>query len=111
MMDFGAYSLLPPLVAIILAIVSRKVIAPLASGVLVGAVLLSIHDDQTSWTLPGRIFVRAIWDSISSTSHLQAFAFSLLLGAMVGVLEHGGAMRMLIIDVSRRIRTRAVRKP
>lgn len=107
MMDFGAYSLLPPLVAIILAIATRKVILPLSSGVFVGAVLLASNDDPTSWILPVRFFVRTIWDSISSTSHLQAFAFSLLLGAMVGVLENGGAMRMLIISVSHRIRNRA----
>ena len=106
MSDFGAYSLLPPLVAILLAIATRRVIVPLAAGVFVGAILLSTRYEEPNWLLPGEIFLHAIKDSVYSTSHLQAFAFSLLLGGMVGVLEHGGAMQSLIERISRRVRSR-----
>ena len=44
--------------------------------------------------------------SIFSKIHLQALVFSLLLGAMVGVLEVGGAMKVLVQKISRRIRSR-----
>ncbi len=40
-MDFGFLSLLPPLVAIVLAVLTRKVVIPLAAGVAVGALVLS----------------------------------------------------------------------
>ena len=39
------------------------------------------------------MFFTAIYESIFSVSHIQALIFSLLLGAMVGTLESGGAMR------------------
>ena len=106
MSDFGAYSLLPPLVAIVLAIATRRVIIPLAAGVLVGAILLATRHDGSSWFLTAAIFYNALKDSVCSTPHLQAFAFSLLLGGMVGVLEHGGAMKSLIEGISRRVRSR-----
>ena len=40
-MDFGFLSLLPPLVAIVLAVLTRKVVIPLVAGVVVGALVLS----------------------------------------------------------------------
>ena len=52
------------------------------------------------------MFFTAIYESIFSVSHIQALIFSLLLGAMVGTLESGGAMRVLIERVSRKIKSR-----
>ena len=52
------------------------------------------------------IFVTTIYESISSLSHIQALIFSLLLGAMVGTLETGGGMRVLIQRVSSKIKSR-----
>ena len=107
MTEFGAYSLLPPLVAIVLAIATRKVILPLATGVFVGAIILSTQNDGASWMEPCRLFFLAIWDSFTDADHVKALTFSLLLGAMVGVLEHGGAMKSLITGLSRRVRSRS----
>ncbi|MAI32309.1 MAG: hypothetical protein CBE00_05340 [Planctomycetaceae bacterium TMED240] len=52
------------------------------------------------------IFFTTIYESISSKSHIQALIFSLLLGAMVGTLESGGGMRVLIQRVSSKIKSR-----
>ena len=48
-MEFGFFSLLPPIVAIILAVSTRKVVLPLAAGVAVGAILLSFGPWQWRW--------------------------------------------------------------
>lgn len=103
-MEYGYLSLLPPLVAIVLAIATRRVIAPLALGVAAGAFLLC-SPDSPWWQAPYNFGV-AILESIFSKDHLQALAFSLLLGAMVGVLEIGGAMKSLVASIARRIKTR-----
>lgn len=103
---FGPESLLPPLVAITLAVATRRVVLPLAAGVLVGAFLLAGRVPEAAWWQPFATFGAAMWQSVFSTSHLQALAFSLLLGAMVGVLERGGGMRALIARLSTRVRTR-----
>ncbi|MEM1069926.1 MAG: Na+/H+ antiporter NhaC family protein [Planctomycetota bacterium] len=124
-MQFGFESLLPPLVAIFFAILTRRVIIPLACGVMVGAYLLTTIDDSLAWWDAPRIFIVQMWLSMfdstalpddvrsatlddwrSATTHLQALTFSLLLGAMVGVLERGGGMRALIGILSRKIKSR-----
>ncbi|MGB7326828.1 MAG: hypothetical protein WBD31_18270, partial [Rubripirellula sp.] len=105
-MPAGPESLLPPLVAITLAIASRRVILPLAAGVFVGAVLLARRIPDHAWWDSIVVFYAAMQQSILATSHLQALAFSLLLGGMVGVLEKGGGMRSLIQRLSKRVRTR-----
>ncbi len=103
-MDFGFDSLLPPLVAICLAIATQRVVLPLALGVFCGAVMLAPHD---SILMSPLVYFRyTMQDSIMSTSHLQALLFSLLLGAMVGVLEIGGGMRSLIGGLAKKIRSR-----
>ncbi|MEM6469186.1 MAG: Na+/H+ antiporter NhaC family protein [Planctomycetota bacterium] len=103
-MEYEALSLLPPLVAIILAIATKKVLAPLALGVAVGAFLLAPED--AVWWQPVQGFVVAIYHAIFDTDHFKALTFSLLLGAMVGVLEAGGAMEHLVATISKRIKTR-----
>ncbi|MCC9600012.1 hypothetical protein LOC67_05515 [Stieleria sp. JC731] len=103
-MEYGAASLLPPLVAIILAILTRQVVFPLLFGVGVGAFILSEPD--ATWDQPFMGLVIAIWESISDYDHLLALTFSLLLGAMVGVLEAGGAMEDLVTKIASRIKTR-----
>ena len=66
----------------------------------------SVSLARTEFISSLKIFSRAIYDAIVSTSHLQALVFSLLLAAMVGTLEYGGGMRVLIERISVRIKTR-----
>lgn len=61
---------------------------------------------QTVMIQSPKIFFKAIYESVISLSHVQALIFSLLLAAMVGTLESGGGMRVLIERVSARIKTR-----
>lgn len=103
-MDHPAFSLLPPLVAIVLAIATRKVLIPLGLGVAVGAFLLRPED--AAWYQPVIGFGEAMYQSVFDSDHLKALAFSLLLGSMVGVLEIGGAMEHLVARISKRIKTR-----
>ncbi|MGI9472043.1 MAG: Na+/H+ antiporter NhaC family protein, partial [Rubripirellula sp.] len=105
-MEYGPYSLLPPVVAIALAILTRKVVLPLGMGVAAGALLLAHGGEGTSWWNAPEVFYEALKTSVISKSHLQALTFSLLLGAMVGVLEAGGGMRSLIRRLSRKVKSR-----
>ena len=57
------------------------------------------------WNAP-ILFCTTIYKSVFSLSHIQALVFSLLLGAMVGMLESGGGMRVLIQRVSRKVKSR-----
>lgn len=105
-MQPGPLSLLPPLVAIGLAIATRRVIVPLALGVFSGAWLLTAAQPDAAWWQSAVVFVKAIVESIRAPSHLQVLGFTLLLGAMVGVLEAGGGMKALVAKIAGRIRSR-----
>ncbi len=107
-MDYGLLSLLPPLVAIVLAIVFRQVLAPLLIAIVIGAGILS-------WYQPGSLYWpvstlvssgRFIWESVTSFDHLRALCFSLTFGALVGVLEAGGGMVSLANRLAQRVRSR-----
>lgn len=67
---------------------------------------LGISFPSAAWWKALVIFLTTIYESISSMSHIQALIFSLLLGAMVGTLESGGGMRVLIQRVSSKIKSR-----
>ncbi len=107
-MDYGLLSLLPPLLAIALAIATRQILIPLAIAVFCGSVILhSDADSPLQWGVQATIgFVTSIWDSVTDYDRRRAVVFSLLLGAMVGVLEAGGGMRALIARLAQNVRTR-----
>jgi len=106
--NYGLLSLLPPLLAIALAIVSRRVVVPLAVAVLCGAMILADRSGGlVAWSLQSlEGFASAVWGSVSDYDHRRALVFSLLLGAMVGVLETGGGMKALVARLARNIRSR-----
>ncbi|HBJ34449.1 MAG TPA: hypothetical protein DDZ51_06730, partial [Planctomycetaceae bacterium] len=70
-MNDGVLSLLPPLLAIALAIVSRQVVIPLAVAVLCGAMILADRSGGwITWTLASLSgFVSAVWGSVSDYDH------------------------------------------
>ena len=106
-MHYGFASLLPPLIAIALALLTRRVLLPLAAGVLVGAGLLARATPDGSWGMDTlQIFSDRIMGSITDPDHLMVLAFTLLLGMMVGVIEVAGSMRRAIAQLARRVKDR-----
>jgi len=102
-MQYEIASLLPPAVAIVLAIVSRRVVLPLLAGVVCGGIILAWDDPDRSLL---SIVFRTLWGEAWDPGNLQVLQFSLLFGGMVGVLEAGTAMKLLIAWLSKRIRNR-----
>ncbi len=107
-MELGLLSLLPPLVAICLAIALRQVVAPLLLAILSGSIILSLKVDGFGAQVVATIasFVTFICNSVTDHDHVRALVFSLALGAMVGVLEAGGGMAALVNRFAARVKTR-----
>lgn len=96
MTDFGAWSLVPPVAAIILAIATRRVVLSLLVGVCLGAFIEAFGNPVDAVVIAGE---GLIWNAIAGedgSNHLRVFAFSLLMGAMVGVIHRIGAMRSAV---------------
>lgn len=83
----GILSILPPLLAILLALIMREVVVSLFAGVWLGAFLLY---DYNLFGSILRVVDHFIINSINSTSHIQIIVFSLLFGGMVGVISRNG---------------------
>lgn len=90
---YGAWSLAPPVVAVVLAIATRRIIVSLAVAVFAGALVTA-----------GGNFPRAVadfaeihlWDTLIEPDRLRLFAFVVAMGATIGVIYAGGGMRGLV---------------
>ncbi|GMV06153.1 MAG: sodium:proton antiporter [Gemmatimonadota bacterium] len=88
----GWFSLLPPLLAIILALVFREVVTALFAGVWLGALAVAgFNPISATWRFIDTFAVPALGDV--DGGHTQIVVFSLLLGGMVGIIaRNGGTM-------------------
>jgi len=86
------FSLLPPLLAIVFALIFREVVTALFAGVWLGALAVAGFDPlQATWRTVDAFIVPALGDV--DGGHTQIVIFSLLLGGMVGVIaRNGGTM-------------------
>ncbi|MEX2584814.1 MAG: Na+/H+ antiporter NhaC family protein [Balneolaceae bacterium] len=95
---FGTWwSLLPPLVAIGLALLTREVILSLFSGVWIGAWILAGFDPfaGTAHSLS------LLLDAMANRDHAAIILFSLLLGGMVGIMSRSGGTLGVVERLSR----------
>lgn len=100
---FGVLSLLPPLTAIALAIATRKVLASLLAGVFVGALVLASGNpvEATQQTLEYHL-----WRTLIEPDKLAVYAFTMLMGAMSGIVQANGGMHALVAASTRFTSTR-----
>ena len=92
------YSIVPPLVAILLALVFREVLAALFAGVWLGALAVAGFNPLTAtWRTVDTFVVSALADDSGQT---QIVVFSLLLGGMVGIIARNGGTLGIVEAVS-----------
>jgi Na+/H+ antiporter NhaC len=85
--DPGWLSLLPPLVAIVLALVTREVVLSLFAGIWLAALLLAQFNPVTATMMSLDQFVL---EPLADSDHIAIVLFSLMLGGMVGVISRSG---------------------
>ncbi len=106
-MDYGWWSLVPPVVAISLAIVSRRVVPSLLFGAAVGVLILK--DWSADWnplTAVEDLCEAYLWPSLCKSDHVRVFAFTALMGAMIGVIHRSGGMQGVVNALAPLARTR-----
>jgi Na+/H+ antiporter NhaC len=96
---YGWLSLLPPLVAIGLALVFRDVMASLLVGVFGGALLLHGPNPFTAFA---RTVDSLLRDALADPDHAAVILFSALLGAMVGVVMRSGGTQGIVALIATR---------
>lgn len=89
-MDYGAWSLVPPLVVIVLAIILRASFEALLIGCLTGFIIISIHDGSNFFTN----FVDTFYKVMQDESTVWVILVCGLYGSLIGLMiRSGGALK------------------
>ncbi len=96
---YGWFSLMPPLIAIVMALVFREVVTALFAGIWLGALAVAGYNPlQALWRVVDGYVVPALSDS--DGGHTQIVVFSLLLGGMVGIIARNGGTQGIVDAVA-----------
>ena len=99
---YGAWTLLPPLVAIVLCVITRRVLVSLFLGILAGGLVLN----------GGNVFAGLVYSleqmvtSIADPTNTRLLLFNLMMGAGIAFIWRLGGSRALTEWARRKIRSR-----
>lgn len=93
MHPYGWLSIAPPLVTVVLAIVTKRAVLSLVAGVFVGALILTDGNVlQACYETAETHF----WQTFIAPGKLRVLGFVLLMGGMIGVIRASGGMHGLV---------------
>ena len=99
----GFLSIIPPLLAIALALIFRQVIISLILGVYSGAFFIYDYNPITAFL---RLIDKYIITAISDVSHTQIIVFTLLFGGVIGLISRSGGTTGIANSLTRFARSR-----
>ncbi len=93
-------AIIPPLIAIALALLFREVIAALFLGIWSGAFILNGFSFRGLGTSFLEVIDKYILGAMADTDHLSVIIFSLLIGGMVAIISKNGGMAGVVASLS-----------
>lgn len=99
----GILSIIPPLLAIALALIFRQVIVSLILGIFSGALFIYGFDPLTALL---RLVDKYVIEAVSDVSHTQIIVFTLLFGGVIGLISRSGGTTGIANSLSKLARTR-----
>ena len=101
-------SILPPLVAIVMALLIKEVISSLFVGILTGTFLMALYGGASPASALGggvlRVVDTYVVGSLFDADHVTIIVFTLLIGGMVRIVTANGGMQGVVNWLSRRAR-------
>ncbi len=96
MNEYGFWSVLPPVLAIVLAIRTKQVYASLTAGIWIGWVIIN------GWNpLSGTIAtLQGLVDTFKSDGNTRTVIFTLLVGALIAFIQKSGGVKGFIIHIT-----------
>lgn len=102
-------SILPPIVAITMALLTREVLSSLFVGILTGTFIMSLYDGCVAGEAFGKGLLRVvdtyIIGALNEPDHIMIIVFTLLIGGMVRILSINGGMHGIVEWLSRKAKT------
>lgn len=99
---YGILTILPPLIAILLALIFKETIIALFIGVLTGAFIIGKFDFIGAFF---NVVDKYIIEAIANKKNASIIIFTLLLGGMVGIITKSGGVRGIVKSLSNRVRS------
>ena len=99
-------SILPPLVAILIALIFRQVLLALFLGIWCGALLAAGFSFNNLFATFFTTLSDYIVPATADESHMSIIIFTLLIGGMVGIITDNGGTRGVIKAITRFIKTK-----
>lgn len=96
-------SIIPPLLAIAMALLFREVITALFTGIFIGGAIIHVYLDGIMGIPAGLLAVldTYILDAAADSDHIAVILFSMLIGAIVAVISRNGGMKGVVDRVAR----------
>lgn len=86
----GLLSILPPAIAILLALIFRQVLLSLIIGIFTGAFFIYGYNPLTAFLRLADVY---IINALTDKSHMQVIVFTLLFGGVIGLISKCGGTR------------------
>ncbi len=99
---YGILTILPPLIAILLALIFKETIIALFVGVLTGALIIGKFDFIEAFF---NVVDKYIIEAIANKERASIIIFTLLLGGMVGIITKSGGMKGIVESLSNKVRS------
>lgn len=97
-------SVLPPLVAIVLALLLREVFFALFTGILTGTFLMAFYEGNGFFAALGKGFLSVmdvyVMASLLDRGHMSIIVFSMVIGGMVHLISKNGGMQGVVNRLS-----------
>ncbi len=94
-------AILPPVLAIIMALTMKRVIPALFLGLLLGAWLVEGLTVQGFWSGLLATFQVYVLNALADRDHAAILLFSLMIGGMVGIISRNGGMQGVVNSIAR----------
>lgn len=94
----GWLSLLPPLIAIALALLFKEVLSSLFIGIFIGAATIGFYTGGVSGIFAAFLTVldHYIVDALLDSGHVSVILFSVIIGAIVAIISKNGGMQGVV---------------
>jgi len=99
---YGILTILPPLIAILLALIFKETIIALFVGVLTGAFIIGKFDFIEAFF---NVVDKYIIEAIANKERASIIVFTLMLGGMVGIITKSGGVKGIVESLSNRVRS------
>lgn len=102
------WAVIPPMVAIVMALLIKEVLVALLMGIFIGAATLGFYTGGFSGIFSGFLAVldHYILSALNDPDHLSVVLFSLLIGSIVAVISKNGGMKGVVNRIVKYAQTR-----